>query len=145
MIQLLLVVIITMEDIKKAIGEAEKELEVAERLVASKRSALMASVFLLGWLTFSFRSGPTCTVHQRGKTEATVRHQIKPSLISMQFKVLSCPEVNAKQLYRLTSLGAGPPEAAARPTGEECRGFEGWGRIFEDVKLIFETYLKLKM
>ena len=41
----LLVVIITMEDIKKAIGEAEKELEVAERLVASKRSALMASVF----------------------------------------------------------------------------------------------------
>merc|ERR1711936_896815 len=37
----LLVVIITMEDIKKAIGEAEKELEVAERLVASKRSALM--------------------------------------------------------------------------------------------------------
>merc|ERR1711962_1063569 len=29
-IQLLLVVIITMEDIKKAIGEAEKELEVAE-------------------------------------------------------------------------------------------------------------------
>ena len=69
MIQLLLV-ILTMEDIKKAIGEAEKELEVAERLVASKRSALMASVFLLGWLTFSFRSGPTCTVHQRGKTEA---------------------------------------------------------------------------
>ena len=45
MIQLL-VVIITMEDIKKAIGEAEKELEVAERLVASKRSALMASVFV---------------------------------------------------------------------------------------------------
>ena len=44
----LLVVIITMEDIKKAISEAEKELEVAERLVASKRSALMASVFLLG-------------------------------------------------------------------------------------------------
>ena len=41
----LLVVILTMEDIKKAIGEAEKELEVAERLVASKRSALMASVF----------------------------------------------------------------------------------------------------
>merc|ERR1711962_1657492 len=39
--QLVLVVIITMEDIKKAIGEAEKELEVAERLVASKRSALM--------------------------------------------------------------------------------------------------------
>merc|ERR1712107_971353 len=37
----LLVVILTMEDIKKAIGEAEKELEVAERLVASKRSALM--------------------------------------------------------------------------------------------------------
>merc|ERR1711962_1044710 len=37
----LLVVIITMEDIKKAIGEAEKELEVAEKLVASKRSALM--------------------------------------------------------------------------------------------------------
>merc|ERR1711884_467717 len=35
------VVILTMEDIKKAIGEAEKELEVAERLVASKRSALM--------------------------------------------------------------------------------------------------------
>merc|ERR1712156_745133 len=34
-------VIITMEDIKKAIGEAEKELEVAERLVASKRSTLM--------------------------------------------------------------------------------------------------------
>merc|ERR1719411_2486893 len=40
-IQTLVVVIITMEDIKKAIGEAEKELEVAERLVASKRSALM--------------------------------------------------------------------------------------------------------
>merc|ERR1711962_91128 len=39
--QLVLVVIITMEDIKKAIGEAEKELEVAERLVASKRGALM--------------------------------------------------------------------------------------------------------
>merc|ERR1712209_304623 len=37
----LLVVILTMEDIKKAISEAEKELEVAERLVASKRSALM--------------------------------------------------------------------------------------------------------
>ena len=68
MIQLLLVVILTMEDIKKAIGEAEKELEVAERLVASKRSALMASVLLLGWLTFSFRLGPTCTVHRRGKT-----------------------------------------------------------------------------
>ena len=44
----LLVVIFTMEDIKKAIGEAEKELEVAERLVASKRSALMASVFCSG-------------------------------------------------------------------------------------------------
>ena len=44
----LLVVILTMEDIKKAIGEAEKELEVAERLVASKRSALMASVFCSG-------------------------------------------------------------------------------------------------
>ena len=44
----LLVVIITMEDIKKAIGEAEKELEVAERLVASKRSALMASAFCSG-------------------------------------------------------------------------------------------------
>ena len=87
--------------------------------------------FLLGWLTFSFRLGPTCTVHQRGKTEATVRHQIKPSLISMQFKVLSCPEVNAKQLYRLTSLGAGPPEAAARPTGEECWRFEGWERILK--------------
>ena len=75
MIQLLLVVIITMEDIKKAIGEAEKELEVAERLVASKRSALMASVFLLRWLTFSFRLGPTCTVHQRGKTTANVQAQ----------------------------------------------------------------------
>merc|ERR1711972_204895 len=37
----LVVAIITMEDIKKAIGEAEKELEVAEKLVASKRSALM--------------------------------------------------------------------------------------------------------
>ena len=72
MIQLL-VVILTMEDIKKAIGEAEKELEVAERLVASKRSALMASVFLLGWLTFSFRLGPTCTVHQRGKTAANAK------------------------------------------------------------------------
>ena len=69
----LLVVILTMEDIKKAIGEAEKELEVAERLVASKRSALMASVFLLGWLTFSFRLGPTCTVHQRGKTTANAK------------------------------------------------------------------------
>ena len=44
-IHLLVVAIITMEDIKKAIGEAEKELEVAERLVASKRSALMASFF----------------------------------------------------------------------------------------------------
>ena len=69
----LLVVILTMEDIKKAIGEAEKELEVAERLVASKRSALMASVFLLGWLTFSFRSGPSCTVHQGGNTEANAK------------------------------------------------------------------------
>ena len=44
-IHLLVVAIITMEDIKKAIGEAEKELEVAEKLVASKRSTLMASVF----------------------------------------------------------------------------------------------------
>ena len=50
-----------------------------------------------------------------------------------------------KRFYHLTSLGPGPPEAAARPTGEECRGFEGWKRIFEDVKLIIETEVKLKM
>ena len=29
--------------------------------------------FLLGWLTFSFRLGPTCTVHQRGKTTANIQ------------------------------------------------------------------------
>ena len=34
--------------------------------------------FLFGWLTFSFRSGPTCTVRQRGKTEENVRQQIEP-------------------------------------------------------------------
>ena len=33
-----------MEDIRQAIVEAERELEVAEKAVASKRSALMASL-----------------------------------------------------------------------------------------------------
>ena len=102
MIQLL-VVILTMEDIKKAIGEAEKELEVAERLVASKRSALMASVFLLGWLTFSFRLGPTCTVQCPSKRQNNGKCsgiKSSPSRYNSKFHN-SFPKlfVNTKQLY----------------------------------------------
>ena len=36
---------LVMEDIRKAISEAERELEAAEKAVASKRNALMASFF----------------------------------------------------------------------------------------------------
>ena len=71
-----------------------------------------------------------------------LRHQIKP------FDFISSAEAlvnEKKRLYHITSLGPGPPEAAAGPIGEECRGFEGYKSILEDVKPIFETYLKLKM
>ena len=37
---------LVMEDIRKAISEAERELEAAEKAVASKRNALMASSIL---------------------------------------------------------------------------------------------------
>ena len=73
----LLVVILPMEDIKKAIGEAEKELEVAERLVASKRSALMASVFFVG-LALAFAWAPLVLSIKEAKQQQMLRHQIKP-------------------------------------------------------------------
>ena len=45
-----------MEDIRQAISQAERELEAAEKAVASKRSALMASLVFFSisnlWLSF---------------------------------------------------------------------------------------------
>ena len=57
-----------MEDIRQAISEAERELEAAEKAVASKRSALMASpVCFISNLWLSFGPHMYCWSSMRGK------------------------------------------------------------------------------
>ena len=69
-----------MEDIRQAISEAERELEAAEKAVASKRSALMASP-VVPFLTFGFRLGPTCTVLVNGEAK---QHSIGNARVLLQ-------------------------------------------------------------